>query len=233
MEILPIRGLSLTRRGRGRSFNQLTPSRGLPTSVRAAVLAEGNLAGGDSNTWRLNYEQENLPAEQPSSRQGARLPSAHAHPCGPRHPRCSPSQGSHRTLRVGSRGRQVLVLAHINRITSGSDYQGVVRRGVRIVGAHTVLYVRKSTVGPSDPVDTSVRFGFIVAKNVGNSVRRNLVRRRLKAVTFELLSLVPPGTDVVIRALPAARDAAWQALHGEVQRSLSRSLSLRKGSAGR
>ncbi|TFB75253.1 ribonuclease P protein component [Cryobacterium glaciale] len=125
------------------------------------------------------------------------------------------------------------MLAHVNRITSGSDYQGVVRRGVRIVGAHTVLYVRKSAVEPSGPVGTPVRFGFIVAKNVGNAVRRNLVRRRLKAVTFGLLSLLPPGTDVVIRALPTARDAAWQTLHEEVQRLLSRPQPARKGSAGR
>ena len=233
MENLPIRGLSLTGDGRSRSFNQLTPSRGLPTSVRAAVLAEGNLAGGDSNTWRLNYEQENFPAEQPSSRQGARLPPAHAHPCGSRHSRCSPSQGSHRTLRLGSRARQVLVLAHLNRITSGRDYQGVVRRGVRIVGAHTVLYVRLSPEAPPGAVGAPVRFGFIVAKNVGDAVRRNLVRRRLKAVTFELLHAVAPGTDVVIRALPTARDAAWQTLHDEVHRNLSRPLPVRKGKAAR
>ncbi|SEN60583.1 ribonuclease P protein component [Cryobacterium sp. TMT1-3] len=125
------------------------------------------------------------------------------------------------------------MLAHVNRITSGSDYQGVVRRGVRIVGAHTVLYVRKSAGGPSGPLGTPVRFGFIVAKNVGNAVRRNLVRRRLKAVTFEMLSLVPPGTDVVIRALPTARDAAWQTLHEEVRFSLSRPLPARKGTASR
>jgi ribonuclease P protein component len=124
------------------------------------------------------------------------------------------------------------MLAHVNRITSGTDYQGVVRRGVRIVGAHTVLYVRKNSVQPNlggEPV----RFGFIVAKNVGDAVRRNLVRRRLKAVTFELLSVVNPGTDVVIRALPSAQGAAWQTLHDEVQRSLSRPLPVRKGSAGR
>ena len=123
------------------------------------------------------------------------------------------------------------MLAHVNRITSGSDYQGVVRRGVRIVGAHTVLYVRPSPI-QTDAVDP-VRFGFIVAKNVGDAVRRNLVRRRLKAVTFELLSAVTPGTDVVIRALPSAQSAAWQTLHDEVQRSLARPLPVRKGSAGR
>jgi len=125
------------------------------------------------------------------------------------------------------------VLAHVNRITSGSDYQGVVRRGVRIVGAHTVLYVRKSVAEPSGDVNVPVRFGFIVAKNVGDAVRRNLVRRRLKAVTFDLLSAVPSGTDVVIRALPSARDAGWRTLHDEVQRSLSRPLPLRKRSAER
>ena len=125
------------------------------------------------------------------------------------------------------------MLAHVNRITSGSDYQGVVRRGVRIVGAHTVLYVRKSAEGPSGPLGVPARFGFIVAKNVGDAVRRNLVRRRLKAVTYELLSLVPPGTDVVIRALPTARDVAWQTLRDEVHRSLVRPLPVRKGSAGR
>ena len=124
------------------------------------------------------------------------------------------------------------MLAHVNRITSGTDYQGVVRRGVRIVGAHTVLYVRKNSV-QADAVGEPVRFGFIVAKNVGDAVRRNLVRRRLKAVTFELLSAVTPGTDVVIRALPSAQGAAWQTLHDEVQRSLSRPLPVRKGSAGR
>lgn len=125
------------------------------------------------------------------------------------------------------------MLAHINRITSGSDYQGVVRRGVRIVGAHTVLYVRKGPAAPAGALGLPVRFGFIVAKNVGNAVRRNLVRRRLKAVTFELLSVLPSGTDVVIRALPSAQGAAWQTLHDDVQRSLTRPLPVRRGGAGR
>ncbi|WP_105034750.1 ribonuclease P protein component [Cryobacterium aureum] len=125
------------------------------------------------------------------------------------------------------------MLAHVNRITSGSDYQGVVRRGVRIVGAHTVLYVRKSAQVPSGAASAPARFGFIVAKNVGDAVRRNLVRRRLKAVTYELLSLVMPGTDVVIRALPSAQGVAWLTLRNEVERSLARSLPVRKGSAGR
>lgn len=113
------------------------------------------------------------------------------------------------------------MLSGAHRITSGSDYQSVVRRGVRIVGPHTVTYVRKG------PKGVPARFGFIVAKNVGDAVRRNLVRRRLKAASYELLDSVCPGTDVVVRALPASLGAAWPTLKAEL------SVALNKGQPGR
>jgi ribonuclease P protein component len=195
---------SLTTGERSRSFNQLTPARGLPHSFPAARFGLRR-----SNTWRLNNEQENVPAEQPSSREGARFPSSYAHPRRTRHPRCSSSQGSHRTLRV-----RPPVLAHANRITSGSDYKAVVRRGVRVVGPHTVAYLRRN------PDPTPVRFGFIVAKNVGGAVVRNRVRRRLKAASFDLLPGVPAGTEVVFRALPNSVHASWPDLVAELSTAL-------------
>ena len=67
-----------------------------------------------------------------------------------------------------------------------------------------------------------VRFGFIVSKQVGNAVVRNAVRRRLKAVCADALPHVRPGTDVVIRALPAAAAADYGQLRDEVQRCLRR-----------
>jgi ribonuclease P protein component len=74
-----------------------------------------------------------------------------------------------------------------------------------------------------------VRFGFIVARNVGGAVVRNTVRRRLKAVCAEALELDPtivgPGTDVVIRALPGAGEASYSALRDEVHACLKRSFS--------
>ena len=72
------------------------------------------------------------------------------------------------------------------------------------------MYVR------SGATDGPARFGFIVAKNVGNAVTRNRVRRRLKAVTSELLPSTPSGTDIVIRALPSTADADWAVLRDEV-----------------
>ena len=108
------------------------------------------------------------------------------------------------------------MLAKANRITSGADYRAVVRRGSRIVRPNTVMYVRRDAApGPS-------RFGFIVAKNVGNAVTRNRVRRRLKAAAFELLPSVPSGTEIVIRALPSAATTEWATLRAEVAGSLAR-----------
>jgi ribonuclease P protein component len=69
----------------------------------------------------------------------------------------------------------------------------------------------------------AARFGFIVSKQVGNAVVRNTVRRRLKAVCAEALADVRPGSDVVIRALPAAASVPFQDLRAEVVRSLARS----------
>nr|WP_255351562.1 ribonuclease P protein component [Cryobacterium sp. MLB-32] len=121
----------------------------------------------------------------------------------------------------------------MNRITSGSDYQGVVRRGVRRVGAHTVIYVRKTPPVSTDAQGVPARFGFIVAKNVGNAVRRNEVRRRLKAASYDLLGTVEPGTDIVVRALPAARDTDWSTLKAELGHAFEQSLQVRKVSSKR
>ncbi|WP_130177662.1 ribonuclease P protein component [Cryobacterium sp. SO1] len=106
------------------------------------------------------------------------------------------------------------MLAHANRITSGSDYKAVVRRGVRVVGPHTVAYLRRN------PEPTPVRFGFIVAKNVGGAVVRNRVRRRMKAASFDLLPGVPAGTEIVFRALPTSVHASWPDLVAELSNAL-------------
>lgn len=108
------------------------------------------------------------------------------------------------------------MLAKPNRLTRGSDYKTVVRRGSRCAGSHTVTHVLASRD------HTAIRFGFIVSRQVGNAVVRNRVRRRLKAVCAAELQGVRPGTDVVIRALPSSMDADFQQLHAEVRRCLRR-----------
>ncbi|GAA1761503.1 ribonuclease P protein component [Agromyces humatus] len=102
------------------------------------------------------------------------------------------------------------MLAKANRITSADDYRVIVRRGAKVAGTHTVSYLRARESG------TDARFGFIVSKKVGGAVRRNLVRRRLKAACSEALCDDVAGVDIVVRALPSAAAADWAALRSEV-----------------
>ena len=108
------------------------------------------------------------------------------------------------------------MLAKANRITSADDYRVIVRRGAKVAGAHTVSYLRSRESG------TDARFGFIVSKKVGTAVRRNLVRRRLKAVCHEALADGVRGVDIVVRALPGAAEVEWGELRAEVLDAVNR-----------
>ncbi|MGM7670649.1 ribonuclease P protein component [Microbacterium sp. A93] len=108
------------------------------------------------------------------------------------------------------------MLARPFRLTRGTDYRLVVRRGVRCGGA-TVITSLLTTGEAREP-----RFGFIISKQVGTAVIRNTVRRRLKAVCAEALSMVPEGTDIVIRALPASATATYGELNADVTRCLAK-----------
>jgi ribonuclease P protein component len=109
-------------------------------------------------------------------------------------------------------------LAKPHRVTSAADYRAIVRRGRRYGSPHAVCYVRAT------PSPTPVRFGFIVSKKVGIAHRRNLVRRRLKAIGHELVDRIPPGTDIVIRALPGSDEVPWATLHTEITTAIHKSL---------
>ena len=84
------------------------------------------------------------------------------------------------------------------------------RGGHRISGQAAVLYLKR------DESLIHARFGFVVSKQVGGAVTRNLVKRRLRAIARELLQNSPNGYDLVIRALPPAAEFDWNRLQQEV-----------------
>lgn len=85
-----------------------------------------------------------------------------------------------------------------------------------MVGENSVTYQLMNPNGGTP------RFGFIVAKTVGNAVVRNRVRRRLKAAASVIAPTLPPGTETVYRALPPAAFAPYAGLAAEVERSTQR-----------
>jgi ribonuclease P protein component len=105
------------------------------------------------------------------------------------------------------------LLAKDNRVTRPADFREIVRSGRRYSTPHAVLHVVKRDSGEH------TRFGFIVTKAVGGAVRRNLIRRRLRALSHEVLSETTTTStvaDVVIRALPGSEQASWDTLHSEI-----------------
>ncbi len=102
------------------------------------------------------------------------------------------------------------MLARDNRVTKAADFRAAVRSGRRFSTPHAVLHVARRE--PGEPT----RFGFIVTKAVGGAVQRNRIRRRLRALSRDVLADLGPGVDVVIRALPGSDQVSWDTLHSEI-----------------
>jgi ribonuclease P protein component len=72
-----------------------------------------------------------------------------------------------------------------------------------------------------DAVDLVPRAGFIVSKAVGGAVVRNTVARRLRALVGQRLVSLPPGSALVVRALPAAAHASSAELASDLDACLA------------
>ena len=72
------------------------------------------------------------------------------------------------------------------------------------------------------------RVGFSVSKRVGDAVRRNLVKRRLREVIRRRLWNVAPGWDMIVIARPNAATADYEALRDEVDSLLAQARVLRE-----
>lgn len=97
---------------------------------------------------------------------------------------------------------------------TSADFAETIRRGARAGRSTLVVHGRMSRT-------EGVRVGFVVARSVGNAVVRNRVRRRLRGLVMEHLDQVPPGADVVVRALPGAASATYADLGSDLRSALS------------
>jgi ribonuclease P protein component len=98
------------------------------------------------------------------------------------------------------------VLPEQHRIRTSVQFSATTRSGARIGRRNVVVYARPTEAG------RPTRFGFVVSKAVGNAVRRNKVKRRLRELARASVREVPYGYDVVVRALPPASRAEWAEL---------------------
>jgi ribonuclease P protein component len=98
------------------------------------------------------------------------------------------------------------VLSPENRLRRRTEFSDVVRRGRR--ASRPLL-----TVHLLPGADASApRAGLVVSKAVGGSVVRTRVARRLRHQLRPVVSTLPAGTRLVVRAAPAAATADSVAL---------------------
>lgn len=109
------------------------------------------------------------------------------------------------------------MLPPANRLRAPEDFRRA-RRGTKSSSRTVVVHLRVATDGERrEPM-----VGFVVGKQVGSAVVRNLVKRRLRHLFRERLALLPAGSTVVVRATPRAATATCGELAADVDRTLIR-----------
>ncbi len=113
-----------------------------------------------------------------------------------------------------------------NRLRSSSDFTTVTRSGRRVRSGDLVVYLV-----PGEPISRPVsdqtasepaRAGLIVSRQVGGSVIRHQVSRRLRAQLAGRIDALPAGSRLVVRALPSAAAASSHALGRQLDVALGR-----------
>jgi ribonuclease P protein component len=128
-------------------------------------------------------------------------------------------------VRRGRRAGRPLLVVHLTRDVTG----GAVADREAVAGIPAELSGNPHRAGGSPP---PARAGFVVSKAVGPAVVRNRVKRRLRHLVRERLPLLPPGSLVVVRALPPAAAAEYADLGRDLDAALRRVLDSVTG-AGR
>ncbi|HEX3813322.1 MAG TPA: ribonuclease P protein component [Mycobacteriales bacterium] len=113
------------------------------------------------------------------------------------------------------------------RLHRSRDFTEVVRSGRRAGRSTLVVHLLAPVPDGSAPGDRQSKVGFIVSRQVGNSVRRHEVTRRLRHLMLDRIGLLPDGSRLVVRAKPAAAGSTSAQLGHDLDGSLAR---LRTGS---
>ena len=144
------------------------------------------------------------------------------HPIAPAH-----AEHNGRLARSDDRHDERFQRAH--RLRASADFARTRQQGRRLNSPHlTLIYARRSFITPTTPMPTDApassaqrmtaeptRIGFSISKRVGDAVRRNLVKRRLRDHIRRALWKIAPGWDMIIGARAGAAQADSATLGAE------------------
>jgi ribonuclease P protein component len=113
------------------------------------------------------------------------------------------------------------VLPARHRLVRGEHFAQAIRLGVRSGRRRLVVHLAVRDDRYADQVPL---VGFVVSKAVGGSVVRHRVQRRLRHLMLPLLTRLPAGSLVVVRALPPAAASTSAELDADLRPALERCL---------
>ena len=93
------------------------------------------------------------------------------------------------------------MLAKSARLTESADFARATKSGLRFSTQNFVGYLYPTNL------DQPARAGLIISKNVGRSVSRHKIARKIRHTFRELYPQLPTGGLLVVRALNSANDA--------------------------
>ena len=113
----------------------------------------------------------------------------------------------------------------IPRLKKRSDFLRVASCQRKVVTSTMIVqFAKRSLMGKNNPIhEAPLRVGFTASRKVGNAVKRNRARRRLRAVTQVICPLFSfAGEDLVLIARPAAVTTPFPTLLENFQYALTR-----------
>jgi len=106
------------------------------------------------------------------------------------------------------------------RLRKRAEFQRVYEQGTRFAGSLFVVFCRRGET--NDPA----RVGLTVPRAIGNAVKRNRAKRRLREAARRHWMLLPAGLEMVVHARGRIAEADWPTLETEVVRAFKKAARL-------
>lgn len=127
----------------------------------------------------------------------------------------------------------------IGRLKRRAEFLQVAAANRKWVAPGLILQVRRqpephasTSEAATEPVAAEpIRVGFTASRKVGNAVKRNRARRRLRAIAEQVLPHAAPGNDFVLVARAATVERDFDALRNDLVAGLKKLKLYRQGEA--